>query len=71
MDKLENHLAEKGNALKVMSGKIEKLEMENNRLQQNVGVAHITIAKNLEKVQKLEGAQNTGCFFHWASPQKF
>ena len=41
-----------------MSGKIEKLEMENNRLQQNVEVAHITIAKNLEKIQKLEGAQN-------------
>ena len=32
--------------------------MENHRLQQNVEVAHIPIAKNLEKIQKLEARNN-------------
>ena len=50
VDKLKNQLAEKDQALKMMSGKIEKLEIEILLLQQNVEVAHITIAKNLEKI---------------------
>ena len=55
VDKLENQLAEKDKALKMMSEKIEKLEMENGHLQENVEVAHIAIARNLDKIRKLRG----------------
>ena len=58
VDKLENQLAEKDKALEIMGEKIAKLETEKGRLQQNVEVAHITIAKNLEKIQKLEARNN-------------
>ena len=56
--KLENHLAEKDKALEMMAEKIEKLKMEKDRLQKNVEVAHSTIVKNLEKIQKLEAINN-------------
>ena len=37
---------------------IEKLKIEKDRLQQNVETAHLTIAKNMEKIQHLEARNN-------------
>ena len=42
----------------LMLVQIEKLTMEKARLQQSVEAAHITIAKNLDKIQHLEARNN-------------
>ena len=43
---------------KIENELIEKLKIEKDSLQQNVEEAHLTIAKNLEKIQHLEARNN-------------